>query len=743
MLTKNLYFSILLIFLVITNAASWHSLFWGLIFGLGYLIWHSYLAGRLIFKKETAGGQIMLGSLVLLSFLSLAGALIYFLYKITAPIIDLLLILTPLLIFIGEYYFSRQAPKNYLNSLLNNVGRWLNFYAKIKDFFFQLKHQKKNLLLHVVRDSGLIAAYILFLLISWATVLTHTTGEAINSLWDALPLNFLLAYFLGTIILLIIVSIKKQRPINLFLVALHFFSTLSLAVIIYQIGYGFDPFIHQAAEKVIAAVGVITPKTPYYIGQYSLVVVLGQLLQVPVAIIDKFILPVLFSIFVPYLIFWAYRQIDQKDLVVISGQKNEQAHFYYLLPLTFLIIPFTDFITTTPQGLANFLALAVIFLSLPVIAGKLNYRFGYLLFFLSSTAAFIHPLTGIPLTFFSLIILTATYNFRQNYWKKILLPLLFVISLVSLPAIFWLQSLTMPHIANPLTLNNLNWETLKNIIQPIGLIWDNKFNLAQDYLHFFGQNIKWLLLLLAGIGGYLTYQKNKERKYFIYPLFFLTLIAEYLLLKIFVSFQSVINYEQSDYALRVFNLSFYFLLPLSLYALLQLAEKLKQQKLPARLFFITVLSLIISSSLYLSYPYDDAYQIGHYYSTSVSDIKTVNYINDNTTGDYLVLANQSVSAAALKELGFKKYFKTAQGELFFYPLPTSSPLYAYYLDIVYRPPTKETINKAMDLAGVNQAYLVINNYWTDAAKIIPQLLPLADNWQEIDGGKNYIFYFHK
>jgi hypothetical protein len=174
-----------------------------------------------------------------------------------------------------------------------------------------------------------------------------------------------------------------------------------------------------------------------------------------------------------------------------------------------------------------------------------------------------------------------------------------------------------------------------------------------------------------------------------------------------------------------------------------LTKKLFQQKLPTKLFFTVLLALTITSVLYVSYPFDDAYQTSHYYSVSQNDIQAVNYINNNADGDYIVLANQSVSAAALQQFGFKKYFSTYQGETFYYPIPTSSPLYHYYLTTVYQAPTRQTINKAMDFMRVSQAYFVINSYWTDFDKIVSTIKTEADDWKDINNGKIYIFYFKK
>ncbi|MCG2695722.1 hypothetical protein L6248_02210 [Candidatus Parcubacteria bacterium] len=145
-----------------------------------------------------------------------------------------------------------------------------------------------------------------------------------------------------------------------------------------------------------------------------------------------------------------------------------------------------------------------------------------------------------------------------------------------------------------------------------------------------------------------------------------------------------------------------------------------------KLIFLIFAAILISTSLYLSYPRFDHYFNSRCFSTSKNDIEAVNWIENNTESDYIVLANQQVSAAALREFGFKKYYspplidkeRGLGGEVFYYPVPTGGPLYQYYLDMVYEKPSRETMTKAMDLVGVSEGYFVLNKYWWAFDKII-------------------------
>jgi hypothetical protein len=119
----------------------------------------------------------------------------------------------------------------------------------------------------------------------------------------------------------------------------------------------------------------------------------------------------------------------------------------------------------------------------------------------------------------------------------------------------------------------------------------------------------------------------------------------------------------------------------------------------------------------------------------------VNFINADANQDFIVLANQQVGAAAVKQFGFKKYY--GRDQLFYYPIPTSSPLYQSYLDMVYKKPSRETMNAAMSLAGVKDGYFVLNKYWWGFKKILDEAKLSADNYQEIDNGEVFVFKYER
>jgi hypothetical protein len=284
-----------------------------------------------------------------------------------------------------------------------------------------------------------------------------------------------------------------------------------------------------------------------------------------------------------------------------------------------------------------------------------------------------------------------------------------------------------------------------------------------NFIYLYGFNLKIVfgLIALLGLGIFFRFREHC-RVCHLYLLMAAGLFLSYFLTRR-LPFSFLISYERNDYAGRVLLVAALFLLPFIILALYGFIEKLKKQNR----FFIASFSvfgvLLIAASLYLSYPRIDNYHNSRGYSTGQSDISAVRWIAaDAGSAEYIVLANQQVSAAALREFGFKKYYEIApttsplsplltrrgvaplaagRGEVFYYPIPTSSPLYQYYLDMVYKEPSRQTALAAMDLVGADTAYFVLNKYWWAFPKILNEAKLAADSFTTLDNNEVFVFKY--
>ena len=628
--------------------------------------------------------------LILICLISLSGGLIYRVYALNNLGVAISLTLA-VISFIIIQYFRFQANNNFRRQ------------PEAKDVGLNLR--AINLLLFF--------SYLLLLAAAFYVLFNYQTTNAIISPWQVVPKYFFIIYSLATLFLIANIFINKKFA--LLLIMAHYFLSFSVAIVVYRLGYGYDPFIHLATENLIDKIGVVEPKPFYYLGQYSLVVILHKITRLPIVWLDKLLLPILAAIFLPITL-WR---------VLTVWFNKERLNLILILALLALSFPFL--IVTTPQNLAYFLLIIVILLGL--ICRNL-YDFSVILL-LSFTALIIQPIAGLPALLLSGF-LAVFYSDRLNI-KKYLYPLLIAITIFILPASFYFLNRQLAQAA-------ANFNLIQNISR-FELNIPGQENFILNFIYLYGFNLKFIFVLLVLSGIFIAFKHREQcRILWLYFTLSIALLISYLITAK-VPFSFLINYERDNYPQRILLITALFLLPFIIISIYAIIEKIVKQNIVFKLSWIALLTLLVGVSLYLTYPRYDNYFNSRGFSVSSSDLKAVNWINKNYKEDYIVLANQQVGAAALNQFGFKKYYGPSQ--LFYYPIPTSSPLYQSYLDMVYNEPSRETIYRAMDLAGVNEGYFVLNKYWWAFKKILDEAKLSADSFEEIDSGEVYIFKYIK
>jgi len=637
--------------------------------------------------------QFILGLLLVISWVMVSGAFFLYFWKLSYVALQLITLTIPLIVLLPK----KDSPTLVLAKSKSSAGK------KILLFIFYLLF-------------ALSSAALVYLLVKSSTL------NAIQSPWMVTPKIITIIYFCAALSLIIInlTSNSYRALVN----SIFFFFSFSVVAIIYALGYGFDPFIHQATEKIIQASGTISPIPLYYLGHYALVVWLAAKSTLAITFIDVWLLPFLVSLFLPIIIYSAFRYNFNGDNLAIR-----------LLPLIFLILPYDTLIQSTPQSLAFLLALIVIFLSLFYLSNQ-GITFGLILL-ISLAALAAHPLTGIPLLFFTLLLGLYRRFWQAHGIKKILRLTVYwsltILAAISLPIIFLLQSTLAGKQA---TWTATEQDASLNLLLP----YFHRFIRLEDLLYFFGYNFRWLIIILA-IGGIIYIWSKKKMQFFLhYIITFLVLLTNYLLLKLFISFNFLIAYERMVFPQRILNLSFYFLLPLVLLTGYLLISKIRLLPLVIRLFGILFLALILSVSWYFSYPRFDYYQQDKGFSSSIYDRLAVNWINyDGNNKRYVVLANQSVAAMAVQQYGFKQYFNGC----FYYPIPTGDPLYQSYLQLVQNSkPVPIILADVQALTGAERVYVVVNDYWFGFQDIVQRQKNSTTNWLELGQEKIYIFSYN-
>jgi len=684
--------AVILVAAILINIFLIKSALLGYVIGVLYLLFFGYLCGCSFFPRFSRGKKMLLGTIILLILFILIGSLLFYLSILTRLAVAVILIIIPIILI-------HQIPK--IEKIKNPKGDLPDEPAELKTTYM------------------LVCLYTIFFTVILCFLQFNATSQATRSIWQAIPPIFFIFYSLNTILLLAINFTAKQNLFKYLAAFLHFFLTFSLVINIYPLGFGFDSIIHQATEKIIFTTGSLSPLPFYYAGHYSLVVFLAHLTQISVEWIDKLLLPILLSIFLPGTI-----------LMVLNKKLPDPKNIFAILPVILLILPYKNYIVTTPQAVANVLLVILLFLAINKYKEVLTKK-DYFLFILFSLAiALIHPLAGLCSFIFIIIFILVKTNLALKT-KIIIISLFSIISSFAIPMIFRLSSFLSGQIDIKIHQNSPALITNYSIESNAGNIL---LNLVYLYKYFF----IFFFLAFALVGLVITIREKKKS----WGLLFLPAIIIFingLLTQKYLDFGHLIAYEKNDYSMRLFEISLFFLIPLFLITWFHLFKKFKNFK-QLTFIFLVLITLMICFNIYLSYPHHDKFETSGLYNIGYSDIKAVSFIQHNCQDDCIVLANQTVSAAAIQGYGFKKSYQTKIGEIFYYPVPTGGPLYQYYLQMI-EDPKKNIMKEARELTGAKTSYFVVNDYWWNSEKIILKSQEIANAWTKIDNGKVWIFKF--
>ncbi len=582
--------------------------------------------------------------------------------------------------------------------------------------------------------TGLALAAVAVALCVYAAALLSgaATADTIRTPWDAVPGAFFAVVFMAAALAVgLAVSGYAGEFAIVPLVAVGSVITLAAAAV-YAVGFGFDQFIHQSAERAIFAVGVMTPKTVYYIGQYAVVTAIAKLLGGHVLEIDRYLVPVAFGAVLPL----AFRSLRQS-----FRWPPRRAAFAVS---TLLVFPLAPFIVTTPQGLADVFALAGFFLALPVAVGQ-DGASPLPALLLTAAAAAVHPLAGVPLAFFAAaLLLSRTVRDWSPTPRRLAMFLLALSGALAVPALFIINSRLSADAAVTLDRNALSDAgTLFDALRSQAVI-TRRFLPLLDFTYAW-QAVRGTALTAVGLLGiFLLRRRSRDAVAYAVALFVFAL--DFVLLRTVVRFDFLVDNERAFYADRMRDLALLSVAPTVAYVAGLLAERLERRAAILRTGLVFLCAAVITASCYLAYPRRDKYESSRGWSTSAADVEAVQSITADAGGrTYAVLADQAVSAAAIREFGFRHYFMSRDperpGAVFYYPVPTGGPLYAAFEKMNASYGSRASALAAMDFLGTDVVYFVVNHYWSQAQKIIIGAGREADAKWVTSDGRDYVFKY--
>lgn len=553
---------------------------------------------------------------------------------------------------------------------------------------------------------GSCAAFYALASVGAIFVLSHArdaaTKLAIRTPWAILPPGTILALLFIVSGLWLFVWWKRSST-HAWIVSSLFFLTLALiTVLVYPLGFGFDGFLHRESERLLFATGTLHPKPLYYIGQYTLVTWLARTLNLSVQTIDAFLLTGIIPLVTATLALRRSRWIGA-----------------YILALV-LLVPLRPWITTTPQSLAYLVGLSGLLLA--STSSATVHRWPALI--LGAWSVAIHPLAGLPLL--GGIILTlwcselALHRIARSIGAFIItlgialiVPLAFVLNSHAGTQVTWhLQQIA-----------SLEWlRALRDLFLSPAL----RISLFADWANFVEFLTPLLLTLLAVVGSIHTRHaahatespdETSTASSWLAAAGLLTIFVAWLMQQA-ATFAFLIDYERQDYTARLILVGQLLLIPAALAGFVLMWERVKRG--PALVLYSLLVFAMAwqAARIYRALPYHDATHIEHGWNVSAADKEAVRWIDRDAGGEpYTVLADQSVSAAAISELGFKRY----AGDVFFYPVPTGGPLYQVFLRATSNDVTGDDLRKASALGQSKRVYVVLNSYWWQADDVADHL----------------------
>jgi len=644
-----------------------------------------------------------------------------------------------MLIGCAAYYFARIAPIviHAVILLIPPIALWLA-HRKHARGWFDRPHNKTEEHHHRVAPAVWVSASVVLLCVAVVLqLLQHSqTVEALRTPWDAVSGSIFLAMFAALALLFALLQHGRERAISFPLVSAALFAFLSVATLVFPLGYGFDPFIHRATESHLAFEGTITPKPFYYIGQYVLVLFLHHGFAIPVDLADAWLVPILAAVLLPIAWYTAAAHLVP----------NRRAAAATLAGL--FLLPLASFITTTPQGLANLWTVLLILGAVPFLARVERPRVWPLA--LPALAGLsVHPIAGIPAVLFLALLASEPRraNARLKPYASALYWTIAALGCVVLPVSFLANAL-LSGMNLSLDLSTLSPSSIFSALH-LDLFFENRFNPLLDFVYLFGFNAVAFVIAISAYGWW-SARKTVSPALRAYVLLAVMLTVNFILLSTAITFSFLIDYERQDYAGRLIPLAIFFLIPLFILGLGRAAQRLHAAPVVLRVSAVVLLAALATSAFYLTYPRRDSYETSHGFNVSQADINSVHAIETDAAGaSHIVLANQSVSAAAIHEIGFTHYF----GAFFFYPIPTGGELYDLFLSMNVAPARQTTIDAATlmnDACAVDPAcdekpveivYYVVNDYWWQADRLVETGKQTADRWFAIDDGKVYVFRY--
>ena len=667
--SKQMRFFILLAFLavLVANSIIVNSPLIGIMASLGFFSLISVVIGEVLYSSENLFFKCLFGLATFLLLLAISGFGLMLIGMFTEFLSLVVLVVIGVFFGIialrGERGHFRNIGESFSVSK-SGKGKDLNSYLMILVFLF-------------------------YVAVAFGFLLLARTSEGGASVWlEISPLFIPVFAVVSLVLVLILFFVPLSDSVKLVLLLVYAFLVHSLFLIVwYPSRYG-DPLVHLGEARYTARTGTIYAYgwltsnlliVPIIIGraQYALVIFFERTFSIDIYWTHAFLVPLLWSIFVPSL---AYKIAE---LLTIKRSR--------VFPL----------LTALSTGLFSSL----------ILWGTVSVpnSLGFIFFFLSAVLLLKWMKSGGKWNWFTSLLAVGVASLTH------LQPGLFALILFFWWNIVQRSSRTLIRIASLL---------LASSLYPVALYFAEASFAAsglfvlENFLFF--QSEITTILLVFGLVGLVLGVKDKYinlKVALTVFAFYVTILFEYYLTKF-----GMTNLPYGPH--RILVMGDFLLVPFVALGLLAMADMFKKAvgkggkefsfglsskrvrlNLNSRLIALTLISLFVStqatSILYQAYPRKEAV----YYQPTAYVIEAIRYIDTDAPGRYVVLCHFTIARVAIGFLGID--YGWAGGVRGVFGMPEwTYPTMAMYADMTKKP-SIETMQKAMNSVNATVSYFVV------------------------------------
>jgi len=401
----------------------------GFVSSIIYVYISSVLCGNIFFKDEVFWHKIMFGFFIFIVALSFAGAVILALYRLTT--IFILLILFGITFLLVALNVKIHGFKNlFINT--KNVASVVSEKATAKKPHFMLGRENIFQSLYL----ALVALCFLLLIMS--------RSEETVSIWAVIHPAFLPFFFIATLLLLAVLLSKTRTGLKLFFILVHSLLVHSFLVIVLNPGLYGDMWHILGLTRDVVNTGKNVPslfdfisggtRVPgiqmiYFVARkrvhQALLPILANMFGIDIYWSQIFLTPVLWTLFVPFLIY--------KIVKALGGRESDAILGAFLSLMVPTLIWWGAI--TLPDTLGKVFFLLTVYLGLRFLSSReTGLRQTTLIFILPLVAFLTHFIDGIlSFVVLFLVLFIKLYQNTEKISTKVLLMIVTILCMSFLP----------------------------------------------------------------------------------------------------------------------------------------------------------------------------------------------------------------------------------------------------------------------------------------------------------------------